>query len=104
MHTDSTAPHMRPPAVSLDGVLFLYSPYLGLRVRYGALAIDLGRSRSLTVDRATDARLRRLVICGRTGWWTFEVPAWLRGIGASWMHLDLTGRILGQGPGDVSPN
>src|SRR5439155_11083837 len=33
-----------------------------------------------------------------------EVPAWLRGIGASWLHLDLSGRVMGSGPGDVSPD
>jgi len=103
MHTDSTAAVVKPPAVSADGVLFLYSPNLAVRVRYGSLSIGLGRGRSLTVDRATEPRLRRLVIAGH-GWWTFEVPKWLDGIGASWLHLDLTGRILGCGPCEVSPD
>src|SRR6266705_530556 len=104
MRTEGTASIVRPPAVSPDGVLFLYAPNLGLRVRYGSLVIDLGRGRSLKIDRASEPRLRRLVVCGRGGWWTFEVPSWLRGVGASWLHLDLTGRILGSGPGDVSPD
>src|SRR5689334_11042099 len=104
MRSDGTAPPIRPPAVSEDGVLFLFSPNLGLRVRYGSLVVDLGRGRTLTLGRAMEPRLRRLVVCGRGGWWTFEVPTWLRGIGAAWVHLDLTGRILGSGPGEVSPD
>ncbi len=98
-----STPIVTPPAVSPDGILFLYSPNLALRVQYGSLVIDLGRGRSLTVDRASEPRLRRLVIAGH-GWWTFEVPAWLAGIGASWIHLNLTGRILGSGPGEISPD
>jgi hypothetical protein len=103
MRTDSTAAVVKPSAVSPDGVLFLYSPNLAVRVRYGSLSIDLGRGHSLTVDRASEPRLRRLVIAGH-GWWTFEVPKWLDGIGASWLHLDLTGRVLGSGPCEVSPD
>jgi CRISPR/Cas system-associated endonuclease Cas1 len=104
MRREGTAPIVRPPAVSPGGTLFLYSPNLGLRVRYGSLLVGLGRGRTLTVDRASEPRLRRLVLCGLGGWWTFEVPAWLRGIGASWLQLDLTGRILGSGPSDISPD
>ena len=104
MRREGTAPIVRPPAVSPSGTLFLYSPNLGLRVRYGSLLVDLGRGRTLSVDRTAEPRLRRLVLCGLGGWWTFEVPAWLRGIGASWLQLDLTGRILGSGPGDISPD
>ena len=103
MRTEGTAPIVRPPAVSEDGILFLYSPNLGIRVRYGSLAIDLGRDRTLTVERAREPRLRRLVIAGH-GWWSFEVPRWLAGLNASWLQLDLAGRILGSGPGDISPD
>ncbi len=103
MRNEATAPALRPPAVSLDGILFLYSPNLSLRVRYGSLSIELGRSRRLVVDRASEPRLRRLVIAGH-GWWSFEVPKFCADVGASWMHLDLTGRILGSGPGEMSPN
>src|SRR5713226_9492797 len=104
MRPEGTAPIVRPPAVSPDGVLLLYSPNLSLRVRYGSLVIDLGRGRNLSIGRASEPRLRHLILCGQGGWWTLEVPSWLRGIGASRLHLDLTGRILGTGPGDVSPD
>jgi hypothetical protein len=67
MRTDRTASIVRPPAVSPDGVLFLYSPNLGLRVRYGRLFIDLGCGRTLTTDRVSEPRLKRLVICGPGG-------------------------------------
>ena len=103
MQTESTAPVMRPPAVSADGVLFLFSPNLALRVRYGLLAIDLGRGRSMKVDRASQPRLRRLVISGH-GWSSLEVSSWIAGIGASWVHLDLTGHVLGSGPAGISPD
>ena len=103
MQTESTAPVIRLPAVSADGVLFLYSPNLALRVHYGSLAVDLGRGRSLKVGRASQPRLRRLVISGH-GWSSFEVSSWIAGIGASWVHLDLTGHVLGSGPAGVSPD
>lgn len=103
MQTESTAAAVKSPAVSSDGILFLYSPNLGVRVRYGSLVIDLGRGRGLTVDRASEPRLRRLIMAGR-GWWSFEVPKFCVDIGASWLHLDLTGRILGSGPGEISPD
>jgi hypothetical protein len=103
MRTESSAPPFRAPAITDLGVLFLYSPNLGLRVRYGSLVVDLGGGRSFTIDRAGEPRLKRLVIAGH-GWWTFEVASWLQGIGASWLQLDLTGRILGQGPGGISPD
>jgi hypothetical protein len=104
MRSEGTAPAIRPPAITPAGVLFLYSPNLSLRVRYGSLVVDLGRGRTHTVSRASDPRLRRLVLCGFGGWMTFEVPAWIVGVGASWLHLDLTGGVLGQGPGGISPN
>jgi hypothetical protein len=103
MRTDAIAPIIKPPAISPDGVLFLYSPNLALRIRYGSLLVDLGRGRSLKVDRASEPRLRRLVIAGH-GWWSFEVATWCHAIGAAWMHLDLVGNILGSGPGDISPD
>jgi hypothetical protein len=103
MRTEGSAPPFRPPAITDLGVLFLYAANLGLRIRFGSLVIDLGRGRSFTVDRANEPRLKRLVIAGH-GWWTFEVASWLQGIGASWLQLDLTGRILGSGPGNISPD
>jgi CRISPR-associated endonuclease Cas1 len=48
--------------------------------------------------------LRRLVICGRSGWWSFEAPAWLAGVGASWSHITASGRVIGTGPADLSPD
>jgi hypothetical protein len=103
MRTEGSAPPFRLPAVTDHGVLFLYGAKLGIRVRYGSLAIDLGRDRTLTLYRASQPRLRRLVVAGH-GWWSFEVPRWLFDVGASWIQLDLTGRVLGSGPGTISPD
>jgi CRISPR/Cas system-associated endonuclease Cas1 len=103
MGNEGNAPKLHPPVVSPDGVLFLYSPRLGLRIRYGSLVIDAGRNGSLKVDRASEPRIRRLIIAGR-GWWSFEVPAWLEAIGASRVQLNLAGDILGSGPGTISPD
>src|SRR4051794_22775298 len=102
MRAQRTAPIL-PPAISDGGVLFLYAPSLGLRIRYGSLVADLGRERTVIVNRAAHPRLRRLVIAGH-GWWSFEVPRWLADIGASWVHVDLTGLVLGSGPGGISPD
>ncbi len=104
MQKESTAPPIQPPAVSPMGVLFLYSPNLALKVRYGSLEIDLGRGRTLRVSRASEPRLRRLVLCGYGGWMTLAVPQWIAGIGASWLHIDLLGNVLGSGPGGISPD
>jgi len=68
-----------------------------LRVERGHLLVRSGAGRDIRearIPKVGRPRLRRLVIFGRGGHTTFEALAWLDRIGASFLHLDHSGRVV----------
>ncbi len=72
-----------------------------LRVLYGKLHVEDGigpHRRSIVLDRAgsgsESSRLERIVLLGKTGSLTLDSLAWLRAIGAAFVHLAPDGAIL----------
>ena len=85
-----------PPLQVRAGVLVADGYGASLRVLYGRLHIEDGigpHRRSLVVDRAGSG-LERLVLLGKTGSLTLEALAWLRAIGAAFVHLGPDGALL----------
>jgi CRISPR/Cas system-associated endonuclease Cas1 len=96
MHQDHSAGrgHLEP---SQTGVLFVSGFATSLRVERGHLLVRSGGGRDIRevrIPKVGRPRLRRLVIFGRGGHTTFEALAWLDRIGASFLHLDRSGRVV----------
>jgi len=96
MHQDHTAGRgdLEP---SRTGVLFISGFATSLRVERGHLLVRSGAGRDIRearIPKVGRPRLRRLVILGRGGHTTFEALAWLDRIGASFLHLDRSGRVV----------
>jgi CRISPR-associated endonuclease Cas1 len=94
--------------LSRAGVLFVSGFATSLRVERGHLLVRSGAGRSIREARIAKIgrpRLRRLVVFGRGGYATFEALAWLDRTGASFMHLDRSGRVVAMSgqPGPDSP-
>jgi CRISPR-associated endonuclease Cas1 len=92
---DTRAP--APLVPSRDGVLFVSGFATSLRVNRGHLIVRSGNGRHLQEARLSKVgrpRLRRLVVYGRGGFTTWEALAWLDGVGASFVHLMPSGRIV----------
>jgi hypothetical protein len=85
-----------PPLQVRAGVLVVDGYGITTRVLYGKLRIEDGigpHRRSIALDR-TGSGLERLVLLGKSGTVTLESLAWLRAIGASFVHLGLDGDVL----------
>jgi hypothetical protein len=86
-----------PLRISSTGVLVLNGYGTSLRVKRGMLSVRTvidGRAVEGLIPKVSEPRLRRLVIIGRGGYVTFDVFAWLDGIGASYVHLASDGHEL----------
>jgi CRISPR-associated endonuclease Cas1 len=87
----------RAPDLSRDGVLFVSGFAVSLRVERGQLAVRSGEGRNISECRfpkVSVPRLRRLIVLGKGGYTTWGALSWLDGIGASFVHLDRSGRVV----------
>jgi CRISP-associated protein Cas1 len=94
-------------APSRNGVLFLSGFATSLSVRRGLLFVRTGQGRSIIegqFSRVFRPRIRRVVIFGKGGFTTWEALHWLDGIGASFVNLSLSGRLVASSSGDLGPN
>jgi CRISPR-associated protein Cas1 len=77
--------------------LFVSGFATSLRVERGHLVVRSGAGSHIAearIPKISRPRLRRLVVFGRGGWTSWEALAWLDGVGASFLHLDRSGRLI----------
>src|SRR6266508_201735 len=82
---------------SKTGMLFVsgFEPSLRVQSRHLIVRTVVGRDvREARLSKVARPRLRRLVVFGTGGYTTWEALAWLDGIGASFIHLARSGRVL----------
>jgi len=94
MQPQTTSP--LPPLEPRNGVLVVDGYGVRIRVNRAHLVVEDGFAdlrRSARFSRATSG-LRRLVVLGHTGFVTLEATRWLADVGADYMHLERTGRVL----------
>jgi CRISPR-associated endonuclease Cas1 len=85
------------PSVTPSGLLFLRGFASSLWVHRGHLVARAGsgnRAGEARFSRGSRQRIRRVVILGRGGFATWEALSWLKGVGASFLCLDLSGEPL----------
>jgi len=97
------------PAIlpSRSGVLFVSGFATSLRVDRGLLCVRSGQGRSIVegrFSRVSRPPIRRLVVFGKGGFTTWEALQWLDGIGASFVNLSLSGRLIASSAGELGPD
>src|SRR6266545_720078 len=97
------------PAISpsRSGVLFVSGFGTSLRVDRGLLCVRSGQGRSIVegrFSRVSRPPIRRLVVFGKGGFTTWEALQWLDGIGASFVNLSLSGRLIASSAGELGPD
>lgn len=92
---DSVAASWPPPAVN-DGVLVLsgYGVRVAVRRRHLVVEDGVGRDRRWGRFSRATARLKRLVILGRTGTISLDSLRFLRDVGAGLIQIDRDGQVL----------
>lgn len=86
-----------PPELTSTGLLFLRGYAASLHVNRGHLVARTGsgsRTTETRFARGSRQRVRRVVILGRGGYTTWEALSWLKGVGASFLCLDVSGMPL----------
>lgn len=83
--------------VSRSGILFVSGFATSLRVERGHLLVRTGSGRRIREGRfakVSKPRIERLVVFGKGGFATFEALSWLQGVGASFLFISRSGRII----------
>ncbi len=96
MRQESTAA-INSLRISKSGLLFVSGFATSLCVDRGHLVVRSGAGRRLTearIPKVGRPRLRRLVVLGRGGYATFEALTWIDRVGATFLHLDRSGRVV----------
>lgn len=98
------APTELPPLEPLHGVLTIVGHGLRISVERGHLVVEdgAGRMRRRAVFPRINSGIRRLVVLGQSGAFTFEAMRWLHELNISFVHLDGDGAIIASGaPGQL---
>ncbi len=85
-----------PIPVTRDGVCVVDGYGIELKVERGHLVVADGigpHRRRSRFSRATSG-IKRLVVLGRTGYWSLEAIRWLADVGVGFVQLDPDGRLL----------
>jgi CRISPR-associated endonuclease Cas1 len=94
MQSQATSP--LPPLEPRDGVLVVDGYGVKVSVNRGHLVVEDGFAdlrRSGRFSRSTSG-LRRVVLLGHAGFVTLEAIRWLADVGAAYLHIDRSGRVL----------